>query len=68
MNLTPFPPKNEPDPFSACELARKFEELERRVQQKLTTHDQAIAGILQAIRELMTPPEPPHPPIGFIRE
>ncbi|MGH8148315.1 MAG: ORF6N domain-containing protein, partial [Rhodanobacteraceae bacterium] len=33
------------------ELARKFEELERRVQQKLTTHDQAIAGILKAIRE-----------------
>jgi ORF6N domain len=50
------------------ELARKIEELERRVQQKLTTHDQAIAGILKAIRELMTPPEPPHRPIGFIRE
>jgi hypothetical protein len=50
------------------ELARKLEELERRVQQKLTTHDQAIAGILKAIRELMTPPEPPHRPIGFIRE
>lgn len=50
------------------ELARKLEELERRVQQKLITHDQAIASILKAIRELMTPPEPPHRPIGFIRE
>ena len=50
------------------ELARKIEELERRVQQKLATHDQAIAAILKAIRELITPPEPPHRPIGFIRE
>lgn len=36
------------------ELARKFSELER----KLSSHDQAIAGILDAIRQLMTPPEP----------
>ena len=36
------------------ELARKLNELER----KLGAHDQAIASILTAIRELMTPPEP----------
>ena len=45
------------------ELAIKLEELERKLQ----THDQAIAGILNAIRELMKPPEPPHKrPIGFV--
>ena len=35
------------------ELAAKLQELER----KLTTHDRAIAGILDAIRQLMAPPE-----------
>lgn len=44
------------------ELAAKLNELER----KLETHDQAIAGILNAIRELMKPPETTKRPIGFI--
>ena len=44
------------------ELAKKFEELERRID----THDQAIAGILQAIRQLMSPHEPKKRPIGFV--
>ena len=49
------------------ELARKFDELERRVSRKLESHDQAIAGILKAIRELMAPPpEPRKRPIGFV--
>jgi hypothetical protein len=48
------------------QLARKFDELERRVTQKLDRHDQAIVGILKAIRELMTPPEPKKRPIGFV--
>ena len=43
-------------------LAAKLDELER----KLHSHDQAIVGILDAIRELMTPPEPPKRPIGFV--
>lgn len=42
-------------------LAHKFTELER----KLTTHDQAITGILRAIRELMRTPEPARRGIGF---
>lgn len=42
-------------------LARKFEALER----KLATHDQAITGILVAIRELMNPPAPKRRGIGF---
>ena len=46
------------------ELARKLEELERKLQ----THDQAITGILNAIRELMKPPEPPPKRrIGFVQ-
>ena len=45
-------------------LAKKLEELERKIQ----THDQAITGILNAIRELMAPPEPPKKRrIGFVQ-
>jgi hypothetical protein len=43
------------------ELAQKLAELER----KLASHDQAIVGILKAIRELMSPPLPKKRPIGF---
>jgi hypothetical protein len=41
------------------ELAKQLDELERKV----STHDQAIVGILKAIRELMNPPK--SHPIGF---
>lgn len=44
------------------EMAAKLDELER----KLSSHDQAIAGILNAIRELMKPPETKKRPIGFV--
>jgi hypothetical protein len=43
------------------ELTQKLDQLERRLQ----THDQAIVGILKAIRELMNPPGPKHRGIGF---
>lgn len=43
------------------ELTVKLGELER----KLDTHDEAIVGILKAIRQLMNPPCPPHRGIGF---
>jgi hypothetical protein len=47
------------------ELARKFEELERRVGK----HDEEIAAILEAIRQMMAPPEKPRREIGFhVRE
>jgi len=47
------------------ELAAKLNELEH----KLESHDQAIAGILNAIRELMKPPQPvKKQPIGFVTE
>lgn len=47
------------------ELAAKLGELEH----KLESHDQAIAGILNAIRELMKPPQPAKKqPIGFVTD
>lgn len=45
------------------ELAHKFDELARRV----ASHDQAIAGLIRTIRELMNPPDPPPKrSIGFV--
>ena len=47
------------------ELARKFPELEKHVGK----HDQEIAAIIDAIRQLMAPPEKPRREIGFhVRE
>jgi len=47
------------------ELARKFAELEQRVGK----HDDEIAAIIDAIRQLMAPPEKPRREIGFhVRE
>lgn len=47
------------------ELARKFSELEQRVDK----HDEEIAVILEAIRQLMAPSEKPRREIGFhVRE
>jgi hypothetical protein len=47
------------------ELARKFAELEKRVGK----HDERIGIILEAIRQLMLPPEKPRREIGFhVRE
>lgn len=48
------------------ELARRLDELEARITNKLATHDQAITGILKTIRELTNPPEPKRRPIGFV--
>jgi len=47
------------------ELARRFAQLETRLDKKLTEHGQAIAAILSAIRELMNPPPPKRRGIGF---
>jgi ORF6N domain len=47
------------------ELARKFSELEQHVDK----HDEEIAAILEAMRQLMAPPEKPRRKIGFhVRE
>ncbi len=50
------------------ELAKRLDELETRIDRKLATHDQAIAGVLDAMRALMAPPEPPKKRrIGFVQ-
>ena len=47
------------------QLARKFGELEKRVGK----HDEEIGAIIEAIRQLMAPPEKPRREIGFhVRE
>jgi hypothetical protein len=47
------------------ELARKLAELEQR----LDTHDDAIAQLIEAIRQLMEPPQQPRRrKIGFARD
>ena len=46
------------------ELARKLDDLERKIQ----THDKAIQSIFAAIRLLMTPSETPRRKIGFFVE
>ncbi len=48
------------------DLARRLDELEARLDKKLATHDEAIAAILSAIRQLMNPPAPKRRGIGFI--
>ncbi len=44
------------------ELAQQLKKLERKV----STHDEAIVGILKTIRQLMNPPEPSKRSIGFV--
>jgi hypothetical protein len=49
------------------ELAKRLVELEARIERKIDTHDRVIADILDAIRQLMSPPEPkPKRRIGFV--
>jgi len=47
------------------ELAHRFAQLETRLGKKLASHDDAIAAILSAIRQLMHPSVPKRRPIGF---
>ncbi len=47
------------------ELGRRFAQLEARLDKKLAAHDEAIAAILSAIRELMHQPAPKRRSIGF---
>jgi hypothetical protein len=47
------------------ELARRLDELEARLEKKLATHDEAIAAMLSAIRQLLNPPLSKRRPIGF---
>lgn len=47
------------------ELSRRLDALESRIEKKLTTHDQAIAAMLSAIRQLL---DQPIAPDSFDRE
>lgn len=47
------------------ELAKRLDQLEARIEKKLATHDEGIAAMLSAIRELMHPPTPKRRSIGF---
>lgn len=47
------------------DIARRINQLEARLDKKLITHDDTIAAILSAIRELMNPPVPKRRGIGF---
>jgi phage regulator Rha-like protein len=52
------------------QLARELKALEKRIAQKLSTHDQAITGIIDTLRKLMHVPSEPQTtkrPIGFIQ-
>ena len=53
---------------SNSELARRLDELEARIEKKLVGHDQAIAAMLSAIRQLMKPVSAPQRGIGFTAE
>ncbi len=44
------------------EMANKLFQLERKVSR----HDQAIAELIDSMRELLSPPDPPKRPIGFV--
>ncbi len=48
------------------ELALRLNELEQRIEHKLESHDQAITGLIKALRQLMTPEVPKKRPIGFV--
>jgi hypothetical protein len=50
---------------SNTELARRLDELEARIEKKLVGHDDAIAAMLSAIRQLMSTPQPKRRGIGF---
>lgn len=46
-------------------LAKRLDQLEARIEKKLTSHDEAIAAMLSAIRTLMASPTPRRRGIGF---
>jgi hypothetical protein len=50
---------------SNVELARRFEQLEARLDEKIAAHDESIKAILSAIRELMKPAPKTQRGIGF---
>lgn len=52
--------------LSHQDLTQKLNELEQHVEQKFDSHDQAITGLINMVRELMNPTTPANRPIGFV--
>jgi hypothetical protein len=53
------------------ELTSKLQELERKLSERLDSHERGILYLLEEIRKLMNPPQLPEPkrrPIGFGRD
>lgn len=51
------------------ELGKRLDELESRLEKRLGAHDRVISQILEAIRQLMAPPQPAQKRgIGFVRQ
>jgi phage regulator Rha-like protein len=48
------------------ELTQRLDELETRIEKKLSIHDRAISELLSAIRSLMSTPGGKSRPIGFV--
>ena len=48
------------------DLARQLKALEQRIAKKLSTHDEAIAGIIDTLREWMSPAAANKRRIGFV--
>ncbi len=52
-------------------LIEKLQKLERRLTDRLDTHERAIVYVLEELKKLMDPPQLPEPkrrPIGFVHE
>lgn len=47
------------------ELAKKLTELERKLTERLDEHERAILHLLNEMKQLVEPPEPPRKRIGF---
>jgi hypothetical protein len=52
---------------NTLELSKRLDELEGRLEKRLTEHDHAISELLVAIRALMNPAAGKRRPIGFVR-
>ena len=48
------------------DLARQLRALEQRIEKKLSNHDQAIAGIVATLKQLMSPANTTKRRIGFV--
>lgn len=50
---------------SSAAIQKRLEELERETSAKLGQHDQQLAQIFQALRQLISPPPRPKRQVGF---